>query len=92
MQCTIPLACRWFERDDNDRVGGVDYFGGVKRIAVVSSIIVPFMAIFYVAISVVIIIINWQQVPAALSLIIHSAFDLQAALGGALGITVMKAI
>lgn len=66
--------------------------GGVKRIAVVSSIIVPFMAIFYVAISVVIIIINWQQVPAALSLIIHSAFDPQAALGGALGITVMKAI
>ena len=66
--------------------------GGVKRIAVVSSIIVPFMAIFYVAISVVIIIMNWQQVPAALSLIIHSAFDPQAALGGALGITVMKAI
>lgn len=66
--------------------------GGVKRIAVVSSIIVPFMAIFYVAISMVIIIINWQQVPAALSLIIYSAFDPQAALGGALGITVMKAI
>lgn len=66
--------------------------GGVKRIASVSTVIVPFMAILYVATSIVILILNADKVPAALGLIIHSAFDPEAALGGALGFTVMKAI
>ena len=66
--------------------------GGVKRIATASSIIVPFMAISYVSVSIVIILLNWDKVPDALSLIIHSAFNPQSALGGALGFTVMKAI
>ena len=66
--------------------------GGVKRIATASSVIVPFMAILYVATSLVILILNWAQVPAVLALIIHSAFDPQAALSGAIGFTVMKAI
>ena len=66
--------------------------GGVKRIATASSVIVPFMAILYVATSLVILILNWAQVPAVFALIIHSAFDPQAALGGAIGFTVMKAI
>jgi len=66
--------------------------GGVKRIASVSSFVVPFMAVLYVVTSVVILILNADKVPAALSLIIHSAFNPEAALGGALGLTVMKAI
>ena len=66
--------------------------GGVKRIASVSTFIVPFMAILYVATSVVILMINADKVPAALALIVASAFNPEAALGGALGITVMKAI
>lgn len=66
--------------------------GGVKRIASVSSFVVPFMAVLYVVTSVIILILNADKVPAALSLIIHSAFNPEAALGGALGLTVMKAI
>lgn len=66
--------------------------GGVKRIASVSTLIVPFMAVLYVATSVIILIINADKVPAALELVIESAFNPEAALGGALGITVMKAI
>lgn len=66
--------------------------GGVKRIAAVSSYIVPFMAVLYVAVSLIILILNINKVPAALGLIIHSAFSPDAALGGALGFTVMKAI
>ena len=42
--------------------------GGVKRIATASSIIVPFMAISYVSVSIVIILLNWDKVPDALSL------------------------
>ncbi|GJJ80277.1 putative transporter [Pasteurella canis] len=66
--------------------------GGVRRIAVVSSYIVPFMAVLYVATSLIILLVNWQLVPQAIGLIIYSAFEPSAALGGALGFTVMKAI
>lgn len=66
--------------------------GGVKRIATASSVIVPFMAILYVATSLAIILLNAEKVPDAIVLIIHSAFNPQAALGGAVGFTVMKAI
>ena len=66
--------------------------GGVKRIATASSLIVPFMAIFYVSVSIVILVINYDKLPAAIELVIHSAFEPQAALGGAVGFTVMKAI
>ena len=71
---------------------GLIILGGVKRIATASSVIVPFMAILYVTTSLVIILLNIEQVPNAISLIIYSAFDPQAALGGAIGFTVMKAI
>ncbi|BCL66375.1 putative transporter [Haemophilus haemolyticus] len=71
---------------------GLIILGGVKRIATASSVIVPFMAILYVTISLVIILLNIEKVPDAISLIIYSAFDPQAALGGAVGFTVMKAI
>ncbi|AAU36960.1 MULTISPECIES: alanine/glycine:cation symporter family protein [Basfia] len=66
--------------------------GGVKRIAAVSSYIVPFMAVLYVTTSLIILLINADKVPSALALIIESAFNPEAALGGALGFTVMKAI
>ena len=71
---------------------GLIILGGVKRIATASSVIVPFMAILYVTTSLVIILLNIEKVPDAISLIIYSAFDPQAALGGAIGFTVMKAI
>ena len=71
---------------------GLIILGGVKRIATASSVIVPFMAILYVTTSLVIILLNLEKVPDAISLIIYSAFDPQAALGGAVGFTVMRAI
>lgn len=71
---------------------GLIILGGVKRIAAVSTYIVPFMAILYVAVSVFILLLNAEKVPSAISLIVHSAFAPEAALGGVLGFTVMKAI
>ncbi|AVI96064.1 Amino-acid carrier protein AlsT [Haemophilus influenzae] len=71
---------------------GLIILGGVKRIATASSVIVPFMAILYVTTSLVIILLNIEKVPDAILLIIDSAFNPQAALGGAVGLTVMKAI
>ncbi len=66
--------------------------GGVKRISKISMVIVPFMAISYVAASVFILIIHADRIPETIRLIIHAAFNPQAALGGIFGFTVMQAI
>lgn len=59
--------------------------GGIKSIAKVSSIIVPFMAIFYVLGGLVIILMNLDALGSAVSLIFSDAFTGQAVAGGALG-------
>lgn len=59
--------------------------GGLKRIAGVSQVVVPFMAIVYVVTTVTLIICNAQRVPAAFAEIIESAFNPKAVTGGAVG-------
>ncbi|MTI81953.1 MAG: sodium:alanine symporter family protein [Firmicutes bacterium] len=59
--------------------------GGIKSIGRVTGIIVPFMAVFYVAAGLIILLINIGAVPAALGLIFTDAFTGQAVAGGALG-------
>lgn len=59
--------------------------GGIQRIARVSEIIVPFMAVFYVVACVTILIVNADRVPGAFMEIIQGAFGLRAAAGGAMG-------
>lgn len=59
--------------------------GGIKRIARVSEIIVPFMAGIYILFSVLLLVLNAPKIPHALALIVQSAFGLRAAAGGALG-------
>ncbi|AQX56225.1 alanine/glycine:cation symporter family protein [Priestia flexa] len=63
-------------------------FGGVKRIAGVAQIIVPFMALAYIAFSLVIIAINITELPAVFALIFKSAFALESAFGGIVGLAV----
>jgi AGCS family alanine or glycine:cation symporter len=59
--------------------------GGLKRIAKVSEVIVPFMAVLYILVCGVILVLNAQEIPAALGEIFADAFGLRAAAGGALG-------
>lgn len=59
--------------------------GGLKRIADVTSKLVPIMAVFYFISAITIIIIYYQQIPATFSLIIHDAFTGTAAAGGFVG-------
>ena len=59
--------------------------GGIKRIASVTTIIVPFMAITYVGVCMAILISNITHIPGAMAEIVASAFGLKAAAGGALG-------
>ena len=66
--------------------------GGIQRIAQVAGRLVPFMIVFYVGASLVILFINFAEIPAALSLIVSDAFTGTAATGGFAGAAVMAAI
>ena len=70
---------------------GAVVLGGVKSIARVCSLLVPFMALFYVLGCIYIISVNIAYVLPAIKLIIVSAFSPQAAGGGFVGTTVMMA-
>ena len=59
--------------------------GGIKRIAAVSQVVVRFLAVAYVLAALSIIIFNIQEVPAAIALVVKSAFGVKAMAGGALG-------
>ena len=66
--------------------------GGMRRIASVNEKLVPFMAVFYVICSVVALILNFDKIPAAFSLIFREAFNFKAAAGGAAGYGVVLAM
>lgn len=59
--------------------------GGLKRIARVSEIVVPFMAVIYIGVCLIILVLNITKIPSAVVEIVQSAFGLRAAAGGALG-------
>lgn len=63
-------------------------FGGVRRLGKASEIIVPFMAGIYILMALVIIALNYNQIPEVFTLIFRSAFDLDATFGGILGATI----
>src|SRR5699024_9735923 len=66
--------------------------GGVGRIASVTEKLVPVMACFYIVGCVGILIINHAAIIPALRSVFVAAFDPQAVLGGAVGITVQQAM
>lgn len=67
-------------------------FGGIQRIAKVSSIIVPVMALGYILLAIVIVGMNITQIPAIFKLIINSAFGWEQAFGGGIGVALMQGI
>ncbi|MBS7328036.1 MAG: sodium:alanine symporter family protein [Oxalobacter sp.] len=71
---------------------GLVLIGGIKRIGEFAGRLVPFMAIAYFLAGVLILVLNITEVPAAIGVIIKSAFTSQAASGGFLGATVWSAI
>ncbi|MED4696775.1 alanine/glycine:cation symporter family protein [Peribacillus frigoritolerans] len=67
---------------------GFIIFGGVKRIANAATLIVPFMALGYILLSVVIVLMNITELPGVISLIFRSAFGLDSAFGGIIGMAI----
>lgn len=66
--------------------------GGIKRIGEVAGKLVPFMAVTYIVCGLFVLIYHAAEVPAAFALVIESAFNPEAALGGAAGVSLMMAI
>lgn len=71
---------------------GAVLMGGIKRIADVAGKLVPFMTIFYITAGLAVLAMHIQEVPAAFTLIVHSAFNPVAAQGGFAGAAVWAAI
>lgn len=67
---------------------GVVIIGGIKRIAQVTEKIVPFMAALYVGAALVIVVMNYDLVPSAISAIISKAFAPTAITGGLIGVLI----
>ena len=67
-------------------------FGGIQRIAKVSSIIVPLMALGYILLAFTIVLMNITRLPEVLEIIIANAFGWEQALGGGIGIALLQGI
>jgi len=67
-------------------------FGGVKRIAKFTNIVVPTMAILYLVVVFYVLILNYDEIPGILKLIIDSAFGWREAAGGAMGAALVQGI
>ena len=67
-------------------------FGGIQRIARVSSVLVPVMALGYFVLAVVVVVMNIEHVPHVFKVIIDSAFGLEQAVGGTVGAAIMNGV
>lgn len=67
-------------------------FGGIQRISRFAAICVPFMAVGYLILSLIVIVMHVRLLPDVLSLIVGHAFGLHQAVGGAVGAAIMQGV
>ena len=65
-------------------------FGGIRRIALFSEIIVPIMVLGYFLLALVVLVLNATEIPAALLLVLRSAFGLEQVVGGGIAAVIMQ--
>ena len=73
-------------------LAGMIFIGGVGRIAAFTEKVVPFMALFYILGSIIIIIMNFDNIGPAFKMIFVGAFNPKAATGGLIGVGVKEAM
>ena len=71
---------------------GFIIFGGVKRIANFTQVVVPFMALAYIIIACVILVLNADKIPGVFALIVGDAFTPMAGVGAAIGWGVKRGV
>lgn len=67
-------------------------FGGIQRIAKFTQVIVPVMAVLYIAIGLIVVIINIGEVPAMITSIVSHAFGIREFAGATLGAVIMQGV
>ncbi|ROR98958.1 AGCS family alanine or glycine:cation symporter [Sinobacterium caligoides] len=73
-------------------LAGLVVCGGIRGIAKFAGTVVPFMAMAYVAVALYVIVLHVDQVVDMFYLIVRSAFGLEPALGGAVGVAIMQGV
>ena len=73
-------------------VTGFIVYGGIKRIAKVADVIVPLMALTYIAVALVIIAMNLGELPRVIGMIVSNAFGIEEAVGGGMGAAIAQGL
>ena len=71
---------------------GLVTLGGIKRIGKVTSLLVPFMSVFYILAGIILILMRIGDIPSVFSQIFKGAFSLKSVGGGLFGYTIMMAM
>jgi AGCS family alanine or glycine:cation symporter len=71
---------------------GLIIFGGVKRIAEVAEFVVPVMAIGYFLMAITVLVLNFSEIPSVFASIVQSAFGLNSAISGGIGVALTYGI
>lgn len=73
-------------------ISSIIIFGGVHRVAKVSEVIVPIMALAYIAVAIFVVVTNYSKIPSLFISIFESAFGFRQAVGGTIGGTLLIGI
>jgi AGCS family alanine or glycine:cation symporter len=73
-------------------VTGFIIYGGIRRIAKVADVVVPVMALTYIAVALLIIVLNIGDVPRVLGMIVANAFGIEEAVGGGMGAAIAQGL
>jgi AGCS family alanine or glycine:cation symporter len=73
-------------------VTGFIVYGGIKRIAKVADVMVPVMALSYIAVALIIIVMNIGELPRVIGMILSNAFGLEEAVGGGMGAAIAQGL
>lgn len=71
---------------------GIVVYGGIKRIAHVADVVVPVMAIGYIAMALLIILLNITELPGVIVMIVSNAFGFEEAVGGGMGAAIAQGL
>ncbi|WP_413205391.1 alanine/glycine:cation symporter family protein [Rhodospirillum sp. A1_3_36] len=73
-------------------ITGLIVYGGIHRIAKAADVIIPFMALMYIGMALIIIAINITEVPAMIMLIVKNAFGIDSAIAGGMGAAIAQGL
>ncbi len=71
---------------------GLVFIGGIKRIAAIADLLVPVKTLVYIGVTIYVIVLQFEQVPAMLETIVKSAFGLDPVFGGLIGSAIVMGV